>query len=201
MADVTDAGNGLVQAIAGICYPSGTGSASITGAPVIIYQGWPNAAEMRADLAAGKTHVSIFPRPGDKANEVAMGDMEWFELSNNGTTGSYARETRRQTRQFQITIWAARFDLRDPIASAIDAGLSALSRMTLADTSVALISYANSLQNDDMQKAAIYRRDLFYALNYATLQIITGATAIIKTTINTTGGGFAQAGPTLTLNP
>ena len=31
MADVTDAGNGLVQAIAGICYPSGTGSASITG--------------------------------------------------------------------------------------------------------------------------------------------------------------------------
>ncbi|MBN6210666.1 hypothetical protein JYK21_29750 [Ralstonia pickettii] len=63
MADITDVSNALVTVIAGIVYPNGTSQPSITGAPVLVYQGWPDAGQLRADLAAGKVHVSVFPQP------------------------------------------------------------------------------------------------------------------------------------------
>lgn len=63
MADITDVSNALVTVIAGIVYPNGTSQPSITGAPVLVYQGWPDAVQLRTDLAAGKVHVSVFPQP------------------------------------------------------------------------------------------------------------------------------------------
>ncbi|PLT18738.1 hypothetical protein [Ralstonia mannitolilytica] len=63
MADITDVSNALVTVIAGIVYPNGTSQPSITGAPVLVYQGWPDAVQLRADLAAGKVHVSVYPQP------------------------------------------------------------------------------------------------------------------------------------------
>ena len=63
MADITDVSNALVTVIAGIVYPNGTSQPSITGVPVLVYQGWPDAVQLRADLAAGKVHVSVYPQP------------------------------------------------------------------------------------------------------------------------------------------
>lgn len=185
MADVTDAGNALVQIIAAIVYPNGTAQPSITGVPVLIYQGWPIEQTLAADLKAGKVHVSVFPSPNDKVSSVVHGDGEWQEVTNNGTTGISVRELRRQTRNFQITVWASCFDARDPLAGAIDAGLAAVSRITLPDGSQALVSYVNSRQVDDQQRAGIYRRDLFYAVNYATIQTETDY-AVLHNTTNVT---------------
>jgi len=183
MADLSDVSNALVTTIAGIVYPNGTGAGSITGDPVKIYAGWPNAKQLTDDLAAGMVHVSIFPRPGDKVTITNHGD--WDEVTNNGTTGTAQIELRRQTRQYQITIWANCFDKRDPVAATIDAGLAGLSRLAMPDGTRAVLAYVNSSQIDDQQKAGIYRRDLFYAANYATTQTIT-ATPIATINITTT---------------
>lgn len=199
MADMTDVAAALVTLCAGIIYPNGTGSPSITGDPILIYQGWPNAVQLAKDLKAGKAHVSVFPAPQSRVTATTMGDMEWEEASNDGTSGVIDRELRREQRQFTITVWASCFDKRDPLAKALDAGLSAVTRLTLVDASVATMTYAGSRQSDEAQKASIYRRDLMYAVDYATLQS-QAATTIKHTTSNLTGGGFAQAGPTLTIN-
>ncbi|WP_432734734.1 hypothetical protein [Ralstonia solanacearum] len=63
MADISDVSSALVTAIAGIVYPNGTSQPSITGAAVAVFSGWPDSVQLRADLAAGKVNVSVFPQP------------------------------------------------------------------------------------------------------------------------------------------
>ena len=136
----------------------------------MVYQGWPNPQQLASALAAGAVHISVFPRPGDRVTSVTSGEGEWIEVSNDGTTGSSMRELRRQARTFQVTVWANCFDHRDPVAKALDSALAAISRLVLPDTSIGVLSYVNSTQDDDQQKQGVYRRDLFYAVDYATTQ-------------------------------
>lgn len=63
MADISDVSAALRATIAGIVYPNGTSQPSITGAPVRVLSGWPDSVQLRADLAAGKVNVSVFPQP------------------------------------------------------------------------------------------------------------------------------------------
>lgn len=198
MADMTDVANALVTLCTGIIYPSGTSSPSITGAPVKIYQGWPNADQLARDLAAGTFHVSIFPTRTSKVTDVTMGDMEWEDEASNGTQGTSDRELRREVRQFQISVWANCFDGRDPLAKALDAGLGAITRLALADGTIAFPSYAGSVQNDEAQKAGIYRRDLMYSVNYATLQSVTTYN-VNHTTTNVTTGVMGADGLTVSI--
>jgi hypothetical protein len=200
MADLTDAANALGALIQGIVYPLGLISPPIVTGPVWIMQGWPEAQRLQTGLAAGEVFVSIFPLPGDTVTSTFRGDEDWWEVSNTGTTGVSAREVRRQTRKFQITIWANCFDHRDPLAAAIDAGLAAVSRLTMPDGTGGVLTYVNSMQSDDQQKAGIYRRDLIYAVNYATIQ--TDAEYTIKHTVTntTTGPLIGAVGATVTLN-
>ena len=70
----------------------------------------------------------------------------------------------------------------------------AVSRLVLADGSVAVMTYDTSLQNDDQQQAGIYRRDLLYALNYATTQVmaLTPITATLTdVTVDVNGADIA----------
>jgi hypothetical protein len=170
MADITEVGQALVAAIALAAYPNGTAQPSVGNCPILVYQGWPNPQQLEADVQTGKVHISVFPRPGDRVTSVMLGDTEWLEQSNDGTQGVSIREIRRQTRTFQITVWASCFDRRDPVAKAIDSALAAVTRLTLADGSQGVMTYVNSTQDDDQQKQGIYRRDLFYSVNYATTQ-------------------------------
>jgi len=167
MADITDVGDAIVQVIALIAYPSGISQPSMTGAPIVIYQGWPNDQQLPIDLKAGMVHVSVFPRPNDKVSSVTMGS-DWVEISNDGKSGIALAEIRRQTRTYQITVWANNFSIRDPVASALDSALAMVTRLTLPDGTKGILAYVNSAQNDDEQKIGIYRRDLFYSVNYAT---------------------------------
>ena len=105
------------------------------------------------DLAVGKLHITVFPRPGDITTTIAMGDTDWIELTNDGAVGIAGREVRRE-----------------PVAKAVDLALASSSRLMLADGTAAVLSYVNSRQDDNQQKSGIYRRDLFYAINYAILQ-------------------------------
>jgi hypothetical protein len=68
MPNQADAENALVQLATTALYPSGTGDASAVGTTVRIYRGWPNAAALDADLAAGNVNVTIFPVPSATRN-------------------------------------------------------------------------------------------------------------------------------------
>jgi hypothetical protein len=168
MADITDVAQALVQAIANAIYPDGADKPSVCGLPVIVYQGWPDPQQLAADLVAGKAHVSVWPLPGDRVTDVMMGDTEWVEQTNDGQQGASLLEVRRQSRTFQVTVWANCFANRDPLAAAIDAALSVITRLALPDGTTAVMTYARSAQDDSQQKQGIYRRDLYYDLNYAT---------------------------------
>jgi hypothetical protein len=181
MADLSDAGNALVTLIAGVVYPEGTGAASLTGDRVLVYQGSPDAVTLAGDLAAGVIHVSVFAQPGDKVTSISQDDDDWEEVG--GSTA--VLELRRQTRLFRISVWAGAYARRDAVAAAIDAGLAAVSRLALADGSVAVMSYDSSVQDDSQQQAGIYRRDLVYALNYATTRTV-ALTAIAATVTDVT---------------
>ncbi len=187
MADQDDVAGALVQIVSDAVYPNGVDQPSVGACPVIVYQGWPNPQTLDADLAAGKAHISVFPQPGDVVTAVMMGDTDWQEASNNGTTGIGAREVRRQTKQFQITVWTATPALRSMIAKPLDLTLALTSRIALPDGTQALLSYARQTARDEQQKLLIYRRDFFYAINFATLQT-QPQYAIRQTIVNAAGG-------------
>lgn len=175
MADLTDVANALVGVIANIVYPNGTANPSITNADVLVYQGWPNSAELTSALAAGKVHISVFGKSNDRVTSTAMGDAEWQEDGINVTdgTGISSREIRRQTRAYQVTVWANCFEHRDPIAAQIDTALADVTRLTFSDGSKGVMSYVSSFNDDSEQKQGIYRRDFIYDVNYATIEKVT----------------------------
>ncbi len=63
MASQSDVEVALVGLAAATLYPSGISSAPAIDAESRIYRGWPNAALLETDLAAGVVHVSVFPTP------------------------------------------------------------------------------------------------------------------------------------------
>ncbi len=67
MPDISGALDALRNAISAVLYPTGVppGAAppSVAGGPVKVYVGWPGA-DLDTDLAAGVTHVSVWPRSG-----------------------------------------------------------------------------------------------------------------------------------------
>jgi len=79
MADQTDVANALVAAIAAAVYPSGIGAPSLTGIPVLVYQGWPIAQNLDRELGAGRANVSVFPTATEHVTESL--NMDWEQLS------------------------------------------------------------------------------------------------------------------------
>jgi len=96
-----------------------------------------------------------------------------FEIiARVGGVGAAARELRRQTKDFMVTVWAPTPALRDTIGSAIDSALSISSDIQLSDGLPAFMVYARSMYSDASENYLVYRRDLVYTVNYATSQTI-----------------------------
>lgn len=279
MADLSDVLNALVTLSAQTIYPNGTANPSVANAPVIIYAGWPIASRLDDDLAVGKVHVSIYPRPEER--NTTRYSRDWQTVSINaatitltttlttvtvggtvsspqnatlqvngkaysyaiqpadtlttiatalaalvnvdtpatslgavvtipaaykivarvGTTGTSIRELRRQERTFQIVVWASTPTLRDAVIQPLDVALTSLNFITLVDTSAARITYKSSPITDNLQKDRLYRRDLFYTVEYATTQtqINTAVTDIQANFSDQPTGATAPVG-TFTIN-
>ena len=90
-----------------------------------------------------------------------------------GVTGTSGMEIRRQERLFQIGIWANSPMARSAIAKAIDPVLANMPFINLPDLFAGRLRYKSSLVSDASQKQLLYRRDLFYTVEYPTTQFRT----------------------------
>ena len=64
MPTQSDAEAALIQLAAAALYPNGPSAPAVVGAIFRLYRGWPNAAALDTDLAAGRVNVTVFPVPG-----------------------------------------------------------------------------------------------------------------------------------------
>ncbi|WP_435018489.1 hypothetical protein TA3x_000463 [Tundrisphaera sp. TA3] len=129
-------------------------------------------------------------QPGDSLSNIATGLASLIDPDLNATSagpsitiagahkidariggvGKIIREIRRQKRTFQVTCWCATPAARDEAAEAIDIGLADIDYLLLPDGSSGRLLYERSHVMDGSQAEGLYRRDLFYSVEYATTQ-------------------------------
>lgn len=87
MADISDVEQSLVDLVSGIVYPSGSASPSAlpAAAPARIRRGWPLPAELDADLLAGLSNVTVWPRGGVEHNTTRY-PVDYQEVSRATAT-------------------------------------------------------------------------------------------------------------------
>lgn len=86
-------------------------------------------------------------------------------------------EIRRQITTFAITVWTYNPLVRDAIAAAIDTAMAGVRAFPLPDGSQSDIpKYAGSFEDDQSERANLWRRDLRYQIEYPTTatQVSTG---------------------------
>ena len=79
MADQSDVETELVMLASEALYPSGTEESSVPGPVCRVYRGWPKAAALNADLAAGRINVTVFPSSSAMRNTTRYPD-EWVTV-------------------------------------------------------------------------------------------------------------------------
>ena len=81
---------------------------------------------------------------------------------------SIQREIRRQQQGFRVTLWCPSPSARDAVGAAVDQTLTNSNWLPLADGTLAYLRAHGSNVFDQSQNANLYRRDLVYAIEYAT---------------------------------
>lgn len=257
MADMSDVEEALLRLASGVIYPEGPQAPSTVGRACLLYRGWPQAAALDAELAAGRVHITVSPEarpqavttrhpdrwdevespsagleisvagrsatvsgsahpgqvaglmvdgmavvhrtaPGDTAEMVAAVLATYLRTQRivtvEGATLTVAgsgpmvgrvvadrtlrRETRRQRQVFRLTAWCPEPALRDQVSSALDAAFSAVDFIDLPDGTRGRLLFRGSTVSDQGRAARVYRRDLLYAVDYATTLTETRPTMI-----------------------
>lgn len=142
------------------------------------------------DVAAALQSLILVDLPGTSVTGAAItvpGGR--FGALNVGAFGTVQREVGRQERQIQIMVRAPTPALRDVVTALIDLALRDAYRLPLPDGSVAHLTYHGSPYDDFSQKQAIYRRDLIYAAEYASI-----ATEIAAQIVSPVSDGILPGG-------
>lgn len=82
---------------------------------------------------------------------------------------SVKQEIRRQEQGFRVTCWCPDPQARDATASAVDLAVSTQRFIPLSDGTSGRLSYAGTTEFDQSQNSRLYRRDLNYNVEYATM--------------------------------
>ncbi len=154
----------------------------------IAFTGTPSASYCAGALVDGSAYV-YRPQAGDSAAIVAaalaasvnvdqIAQLSGALVTIPGASTIIARivadttsmvEVRRQEREETIACWCPTPALRDSIAATIDGALAAVSFLTLPDSSSVRLRYHDTTLYDQAQNALLYRRDLIYTMEYATV--------------------------------
>lgn len=100
-----------------------------------------------------------------------------FQLDvRQGGVGLLGKVLHRECQNVMVTVWAPDHATRSTLAKAIDIALKLNIVVTLSaiDGSDIKIVYQRTNTIDERQNVAIYRRDLFYDVEYATVELYAG---------------------------
>ena len=100
-----------------------------------------------------------------------------------GAVATLGKVTHRQRHSVMVSVWAPAQAVRSALAKAIDNVIKQNIKVAMPDTSQAVIIYSRTNVSDEQQSATIYRRDLIYAVEYATVEQFPG---YVITTVDTT---------------
>jgi len=78
------------------------------------------------------------------------------------------QEIRRQVQEFRISMWCPDPAARDAVAPVVDLALADVNFAPLADGSYGRVQFSGVTVSDGGADAALYRRDLIYAVEYPT---------------------------------
>jgi hypothetical protein len=133
------------------------------------------------------------------ANGAVLTSPSGFSFARIGGVGTAIRELRRQNKSIQVTLWCSSPSNRSAVASVIDTAMALLNFINLPDGSSGLVRYERTTTDDAPQKELLWRRDLFYWVEYPTTQVIS-ATEILDTVSNITGSQVPSAAPPVSFN-
>ena len=146
-------------------------------------------ASIKSDAAANYSGVSV------SGNSISFPTDRI--VCRIGAPATIGHVTHRQKQQFMVTVWAPNPAQRDTLAQAIDVSFKSVNRLTMPDTSQAVLVYSHTNEIDERSKANIYRRDLVYTVEYATLETYT-AWEVTSFTIEEFNANYPAAVPTVT---
>lgn len=134
----------------------------------------PTLSGMLADLATQAVNA------GYAATSTATTLTIPFKYSmivRQGGPGTLGKVSHRQRQGIMVTVWAPNYRTRSALAAAIDNVLkqgpqdspNGCLKFVLPDTTMALLLPSYTTQTDQLELTSIYRRDLVYIAEYATL--------------------------------
>lgn len=181
---------------------------NISTPPTVTVSGQPTTGEyltLIADRqfiysASGTTTQSILTQlatqasanyPGVTSTATQISIPALFDFTaRQGAPGTLARVIHRQKQEVMITTWAPNHTARSAIAAAIDVAIKNQILIVLPDTSTAKVCYNRTNMIDEQALITLYRRDLIYEVEYATLFQFPGY-VITSTTLNIQAGNWA----------
>lgn len=138
-----------------------------------------SAAAIIAALAADI--VANYPGVSSTSSTLTI-PFQFALVVRQGAVATLGKVIHRERQSIMISVWAPTHDTRTTLSKAIDVAIKSKTTITLPDTSQATVCYNRTNVNDDRQMSTIYRRDLIYDVEYATLQQFPG---YVITTVNT----------------
>lgn len=103
-------------------------------------------------------------------------------IVRQGAVATLGKVTHRQKQSIMVSVWAPNHNARTTLSAAIDNVIKQKITVAMPDTSIAVVCYNRTNVIDDRQMATIYRRDLIYDVEYATVFQFPG---YVVTTVNT----------------
>jgi hypothetical protein len=148
---------------------------------VICSQTGANVAAMLAALAAQAVAAGY----AATATATTLTVPFKFEMTvRQGGKAILGKVTHRQRQAVMVTVWAPTPETRTTLAKAIDGLIKQANKITVpADGSQALVIYSRTTVLDLQESVGIYRRDLVYEVEYATVEQFPGFT-ITSTTVS-----------------
>jgi hypothetical protein len=158
---------------------------------VILSQTGTTTALLLAALAA-QAQTSGYPSASSTATTLTVPSGHSLVV-RQGAVATLGEVTHRQKHSVMITVWAPTHAARNTLAAAIDVLIKQTNRVTLPDTSQALVIFSRTNVSDEGESSTIYRRDLIYDVEYATLKQFPGYVVTSVTTAITSAVGNAVA--------
>jgi hypothetical protein len=162
-------------------------------------------------IAAGLAAAAVaagFAGSSSVGPVVTVGGTPGILRARLSVSGIAAKEVKRQDKSFQVSVWAPPHPTegvdadkhRSNVVKVIDPALAALTFFDLGDATSGFIRYERTITMDLAQEEGLYRRDLFYSVEYPTIVTETDYEIATVTTNIIGGQGNPPEGPPVPYN-